>query len=145
MRFTTLATIAGALLCVLALGQPSPPTAEVMKIDEQFRLAKLHRDTGALASILAEDFHEINQNGNTRDKAQTIALWSSFAIDSLKTESADVKITGDTAVVRGSQTEHNGGGVDRMLYMRVYVRRGAGWQLLAAAQFRDPRLAASSQ
>jgi hypothetical protein len=30
--------------------------------------------------------------------------------------------------------------VDRMLYMRVYVRRDGRWQLLAAIQFRDPRL-----
>jgi hypothetical protein len=50
-----------------------------------------------------------------------------------------VKITGDTAVVTGLQTEHNGGGIDRMLYLRVYVRAGATWQLLAAMQFRDPR------
>jgi hypothetical protein len=111
-----------------------------MRVEEQFRLAKLHRDTAALTAILADDFHEINQNGNSRNKAQTIDLWNSFEIDSLTTDSAETKITGDTAVVRGSQTEHNSSGVDRMLYMRVYVRRGGGWQLLAAAQFRDPRL-----
>jgi hypothetical protein len=109
-----------------------------MKVDEQFRLAKLHRDTGTLAAILAEDFREINQNGNTRNKTQTISLWTSFQIDLLTTDSADVKITGDTAVVRGTQTEHNGTGVDRMLYMRVYLRGASGWQLLAAVQFRDP-------
>jgi hypothetical protein len=140
MKFTTLAAFAGALLCVLAIGQPPPPVDDVMRVEEQFRLAKLHRDTGALAAILAEDFHEINQNGNSRNKAQTIDLWNSFEIDSLTTESAETKITGDTAVVRGSQTEHNGMGVDHMLYMRVYVRRDGRWQLLAAIQFRDPRL-----
>lgn len=140
MKHAILATLAAAMLCLPANGQRSVTADEVMKVDEQFRLAKLNRDTSALGSILAENFHETNQNGNSRNKAQTIELWASFPIESLTTDSADVKITGDTAVVTGSQTEHNGGGVDRMLYMRVYVRGGSRWQLLAAIQFRDPRL-----
>ena len=97
--------------------------------------ARSERDTRILGLILAENFYETNQNV----KAQTIELWTSFAIYSLTTDSADVKITGDTAVVTGSQTEHNATGVDRMLYMRVYIRAGSTWQLLAAMQFRDPR------
>jgi Domain of unknown function (DUF4440) len=140
MKHATLATLAASMLCLSATGQRSVTADEVMKVDEQFRLAKLNRDTSALGLILAETFHETNQNGNGRNKAQTIELWASFPIESLTTDSADVKITGDTAVVTGSQTEHNGSGVDRMLYMRVYVRDGSRWQLLAAMQFRDPRL-----
>ena len=139
MKHPILATIAAAMLCLQASGQRSVTDDEVMKVDEQFRLAKLNQDTRALGLILAENFHETNQNGNTRNKAQTIDLWTSFHIDSLTTDSADVKVTGDTAVVTGSQTEHNGG-IDRMLYMRVYVRAGSRWQLLAAMQFRNPAL-----
>lgn len=140
MKHAILAAIAAVMLCLQASGQRSVTDDEVMKVDEQFRLAKLNRDTRALGLILAENFLETNQNGNSRRKAETIDLWTSFHIDSLATDSADVKITGDTAVVTGSQTEHNGGGVDRMLYMRVYVRSGSRWQLLAAMQFRDPKL-----
>jgi hypothetical protein len=140
MKHAVLSTLAAAMLCLPANGQRSVTADEVMKVDEQFRLAKLNRDTKALGLMLAENFHETNQNGNSRNKAQTIELWASFAIESLTTDSADVKITGDTAVVTGSQTEHNGSGVDRMLYMRVYVREGSRWQLLAAMQSRDPRL-----
>jgi hypothetical protein len=138
MRFAILATLAAAILCLLGNAQ-HPMAAEVMKVDEQFRLAKLHNDTGALGLILADNFFETNQNGNSRDKAQTIELWRSFPIDSLTTDSANVRITGDTAVVSGSQTEHNSAGVDHMLYTRVYVRAGVGWQLVSAMQFRDPR------
>jgi hypothetical protein len=139
MKHPILATLSAAMLCLAASGQRPVTEEEVMKVDEQFRLAKLNQDTRALGLILAENFLETNQNGNSRNKAQTIELWTSFRIDSLTTDSADVKITGDTAVVTGSQTEHNGGGVDRMLYMRTYVRSGSSWQLLAAIQFRDPR------
>src|SRR5215471_6990733 len=107
MKHAILATLAAAMLCLPANGQRSVTADEVLKVDEQFRLAKLNRDTRALGLILAESFHETNQNGNSRNKAQTIQLWASFAIESLTTDSADVKITGDTAVVTGSQTEHN--------------------------------------
>lgn len=138
MKHAVFAILAGALLGLPAIGQGTAAD-EVMKADEQFRVAKLHRDTGALAAVLAENFYEINQNGNTRDKAQTIELWKTFEISSLTTDSAEVKVTGGTAVVRGAQTEHNSAGVDHMLYMRVYVREAAGWKLLAAMQYRDPR------
>jgi hypothetical protein len=140
MKHAIGATIVVAILCLSVSAQRSFEADQVMKVDEQFRLAKLNRDTGTLRSILAENFLETNQNGNSRNKSQTIELWTSFPIDSLTTDSADVKITGDTAVITGSQTEHNGSGVDGMLYMRVYIRAGSGWQLLAAVQFRDPRL-----
>lgn len=111
-----------------------------MRVDEQFRVAKLKRDTEALGRILADNFYEANHNGNSRNKAQCIELFTSFPIASLTTDSADVRITGDTAVVTGSQTEHNNSGVDRMLYMRVYIRGAASWQLLASMQFRNPKL-----
>ena len=138
MKLALLATLASVIACVAVLGQHSADADQVMQVDEQFRLAKLNRDTRVLGFILADNFYETNQNGNSRNKAQTIELWTSFPIDSLTTDSADVKITGNTAVVTGSQTERNAG-VDHMLYMRVYVRAGSTWQLLAAMQFRDPR------
>ncbi len=138
MKRTILAALSTALLCLPAIAQRPVAADEVMKVDELYRVAKLNRDTATLSRILAENFLETNQNGNSRNKVQTIELWTSFQIDSLTTESADVRVTGDTAVVTGSQTEHNGG-VDRMLFMRVYVRSSYGWQLAASMQYRDPK------
>jgi len=43
--------------------------AAVLRVDEEFRAAKLANDVRAMANILSEDFFETNQNGNTRDKA----------------------------------------------------------------------------
>jgi hypothetical protein len=135
--------IFGAMvLAALRLGADEPRSAatdEIMKVDEQFRVAKLNKDTAALGSILADNFCETNQNGNTRNKAQFIELFASFPIESLTTDSAQVRITGETAVVTGSQNEGNGARVDRMLYMRVYIKVAAGWQLLASMQFRNPK------
>jgi hypothetical protein len=42
--------------------------AEVLAVEEAYRLAKLHRDIAALDRILADPFNETNQNGNSRNK-----------------------------------------------------------------------------
>src|SRR5229473_2592262 len=81
----------------LARAQQPTPTSrsvseDVMKIDEAYRLAKLNRDIKALDRILADAFNETNQNGNSRDKAQTIELWRTFSISSLTTDTHQVRV-----------------------------------------------------
>ena len=112
----------------------------VLKVDDEFRRAKLENDTATLRRILAKNYVETNQFGETRNKADFIELFTTLSLKSLTTGPSQVRITGDTAVVTGSQTEVNGGGFDRMLFMRVYVKnREAGeWQLLASMQFKTP-------
>src|SRR5215472_3684532 len=80
---------------------------QILNVEEQFRVAKLKNDTATLGRVLADDCQSINQYGAKRDKAQVIELWTTFTIQKLTTESADVRITGDTAVVTGKQTEIN--------------------------------------
>ena len=131
--------VVGAL-ALAPVGQSlAPPQAAVMKVDEAYRVAKLANDTNTLARIFADDFYEMNQNGNGRNRAQAIALWRDFKIASLRTDRADVRISGNTAIVTGEQTEENDTGVDRMLFMRTYVKTGSAWRLLASMQFRNPR------
>jgi hypothetical protein len=110
-------------------------TADVMKADEDYRLARLHHDVAALGRLLSSEFVETNQNGNTRDKSQTLELWRNFAITSLTTDTFRVRMDGDTAMVTGTQTQD---GTEHMLFTRVYVKRPAGWQLLASMQLRNP-------
>lgn len=146
----TLVTIAWAVLAFVLVIKPTGQQAaaaqagndveaQIMKVDEDFRMAKLKNDTAALDRVLADNFLETNQNGNTRNKAEIIELFKVFKIMSLTTDDSQVRITGDTAVVTGSQTEQNFGGQDRMLFMRVYVNVGQGWQLVASMQLRSPK------
>lgn len=132
MKHLPITAVAIALTLSAALAQSQN---DVLKADESYRLAKLNADTAALDRILAPAFNETNQNGNSRNKAQTIDLWKTFRIDTLTTDSAEVRISGDTAQVLGRQTEN---GAEHMLFTRVYIRGGAGWQLLASMQYRDP-------
>ena len=112
----------------------TPAEEDVMRVDEAYRVAKLKQDIGALGRLLADGFNETNQNGNSRNKAETLDLWKSFSINSLYTDTAEVRITGDTAVVMGTQTENDS---EHMLFNRVYIRSGYGWQLLSSMQFRN--------
>jgi hypothetical protein len=112
----------------------------VLRVDEQFRLAKLSNDVRAMDALLSDEFFETNQNGNSRDKPEALDLWTSFKIRSLVTDRATIRLAGDEAVMTGEQTEVNGTGTDRMLFTRVYVRSGgAEWKLLSSSQFRNPK------
>lgn len=119
---------------------PSGVDAQISDIEEQFRVAKIRNDVQSLDRILDEAFVETNQNGNSRTKNETIELFRSFPIQFLNTDSSTVRVTGNAAVVTGSQTEVNGTDTDRMLFTRVYVNSGDRWRLLASSQFRNPKL-----
>jgi hypothetical protein len=114
--------------------------SRVLARDEQWRQAKLANDLSLMAQVVSEDFFETNQNGNSRNKAQMLDLWSTFKITSLTTDHATIRLSGDTATITGQQTEVNATGTDRMLFTRVYVKgKHASWQLLSSTQFRDPQ------
>jgi hypothetical protein len=132
------ATIAISVLAASQALAATPVETEVLAVDEAYRVAKLHQDLTSLDKILADPFNETNQNGNSRNKAQTLELWKEFSIASLTTDTSEVRVTGDTAVVLGTQTEN---GSERMLFTRVYQRVPGGWRLLSSIQFRNPRTA----
>jgi hypothetical protein len=124
---------------VAPAGQRGVEPSVIVAVEEQFRLAKLQNDVDALARILDEPFLETNQNGNVRNKSEMLALFASFPIASLTTDSSTVRVTENVAVVTGSQTEVNETGTDRMLFTRVYINSQGRWRLLSSAQFRQPR------
>ena len=146
MRTALIVTGISLVFGLSALAQaPKPLTADeqaVMQAEEAYRLAKLNNDTAALDRVLADDFYETNQNGNTRDKAESVRLWVDFRITTLTTDTFSVRVSGGHAVVRGTQTETRGSFVDPMLFTRVYVRGANGWQLFSSMQAQNPRLAA---
>jgi ketosteroid isomerase-like protein len=135
MRHTILAVVF-SLAATSAFSQSASDA--VLQADEAWQQAKRAADLPAMQRLLADDFFEMNQNGNGYDKASSLALWRDFRVRSLTTESRQVRVVGDTASVTGTQTELNGG-IDRMLFLRVYVRRGSDWQLLSSMQFRNPK------
>jgi hypothetical protein len=125
--------------------QLTPEQQAVLGVDEEFRLAQINHDVAVLDRILHPAYYGMNQNGNGRNKTQLIDLWRTFRIDSLTTDAFEVRVTGDTAIVTGRQTERNPTGTDRMVFTRTYVRNDGRWQLLNTMQFRNPRDRALTQ
>jgi hypothetical protein len=112
----------------------------VLKVDEAFRRAKQENDTATLRRIVANNYVGTNQFGETRNKTDLLELFATISLKSVTSKPSQVRITGEVAVVSGSQSEVNGGGFNSMVFMRVYVRnREAGeWQLLANMQSMAP-------
>jgi hypothetical protein len=140
MRRTLLQTMVTTALSFLAVSQSraeySPDQNAVLKVDETLRVAKLANDTATLNHLVAKNYVGVNQFGEARNKQDFVELFKTLSLKSFTTKPSEVRITGDTAVVTGTQTEENPGGVNRMLFMRIYVRnREAGeWQLVANMQ-----------
>ena len=116
----------------------------INEVEEQFRVAKLSNDVQTLDRLLADLFVETDQNGNSRTKGEMIALFRTFKIQSLTTDSFSIRVNLDAAVVTGSQTEMNAAATDRMLYTRVWINSGDRWRLVASSQFRDPKQSAAT-
>lgn len=134
------------LICSATVGQESKQASTetgveevVIAADDELRKAKLKKDASALDSILAENFYEFDQNGNARDKAQAMDFFRKATIKSLITDAAQVRLTGNTAFVTGVQTEQNASGTEKTLFMRVWVKQNAKWQLAGSMQSRNSR------
>src|SRR6478672_3735249 len=87
MRLALLRMSLVAGFCFFAVSPSRGQTAtdqSVMQVDEAFRIAKLNRDTAALSRILADNFYEMNQNGNGRNKVEFIDLFKTFSISTLR-------------------------------------------------------------
>ncbi len=140
MRRTLLKVGITALALVIGVSAQSLSNSvaaqAVMQVDEEFRVAKLKKDTATLERIVAEDYYGMNQNGNGRDKKELIELFKTFPISTLTTDTFQVRVAGDTAFVTGTQTENGG---DMMVFLRVYMYRSGNWQLTASLQARDPK------
>src|SRR5690349_14969420 len=109
----------------------APELGTVATLDEEFRTAKLANDTRTLARILSDDYFGTNQNGNSRNRAEFLALFRSFPIQSLRTTAATIRSAGDVVILAGTQIEVNATGTDNMLFTRVYRNESNEWKLLS--------------
>ena len=145
--------LALASLTSVVLGQSAQPShlsqskpamtreqLEVLNVEEQFRQARLRNDLKAFDRILADDYSGTNQNGNTRNKAETKELFKTFKLKSITVEKPQVIVHADTAVVTGHQTEvvPESAGPSHLRFVRVYVRQNGRWQLLTSQQTNAP-------
>jgi hypothetical protein len=127
-----------AICASFTFAQVEPPPfsqgAEVLKVEDAFRVAKLQNNIEALSQILADEYVGVNQYGSRRNKAEVLELFRDFKVSTLSRAEADVHLAGDIAIVVGSQREVNPAGKEQLIFTRVYIKRGGRWQLLSSTQ-----------
>ena len=116
----------------------------VIQLEEDLRAAIAKGDSKAYARIVGDDYVFTNQDAVVRTKAQMVSAYDAGSIkyESVKFDEIKVQAYGDTAVVTGRQMvkgQDNGKDISgEYRYTRVYVKRQAGWELVATQTTRIP-------
>lgn len=128
-------------------------TQTIRRLERDRRAAHLSGDATRLAEILADDFVDIGANGVRRTKQQNVAdtrarviQWTTLTVCNEQVQVFD----STTAVVTGEQVgvgSYNGQPFNRrVVYLRVYLKRGGRWQNVAAQNaLRSPSEAVATQ
>lgn len=119
----------------------STTVALIHELEQQRIDAGLRKDVAALAATTADDYLQIDMNGNVRDKDTQMKR---IATPEVKMESnvlddVVVRVYGDTAVVTGRATAKGtirGEPYPRIRFTRVYVKRDGAWKVVLFQQTR---------
>ena len=119
--------------------------ALIKKMENDRIQAGVQKDIDSIAAVTAEDYVNIDFDGQLRNKNETLERIRSSEIQ-LKSNTLDeiqVRIYGDTAVVTGRATPKgtiNGKDFGTPIrYSRVYVKKDRGWQVVLFQQTRVAR------
>jgi len=133
--------LGGFVLAMLVTFMPGSATADtaddVDRIEQQRGQAILSADMPTLYAIYADDFFYNRAAGDSLTKGEYLPMFASGEVKVLRSvrEGTDIRVYGDTALVTGTQRVNvNIKGENRNLHLRylnVWVKRGAGWVLVA--------------
>lgn len=134
-----------AILVALLVSCARPPAqhfvtddkAEILRLENAWRKARVLRDTAFLDSLYAPELRIQGSNGAVITRDTDIGLFARGVIrpEFIVAEEMQVSQYGDVAVVTG--VDHLKGtygsvtGEGRLRFMDVFVRRGGRWQLVA--------------
>ena len=136
MKLSTIAVVLA--LCIPCLATAQSVEQQLKKLEMQWADAEVKKDVAVLDRLLADDFTNIDYEGDLFTKAQVMAdlksgedVVSSYAYSDMK-----VRVYGDAAVVTyvSKQKETYKGrdvsGTSR--WTDTWVKRGSSWQCVAA-------------
>ena len=110
---------------------------EIEALEEQLRLAELGPDAGFFERVLADRVVLVAEDGrSTLAKAQVVAAHQPGAGPKFtRVEMRDLTIIdhGAAAVVTCRGTYHGATGSATLAFMRVWLRVGPGWQIIAGS------------
>ena len=107
----------------------------IRKMEEDRVQAGVRKDVEAIAAATAEEYLQIDFDGNIRDKTSAMQrIKSAFQLQSNSLDEMVIRIFGNTAVVTARSTPKgtlNGNDFGQPLrYSRVYMKRGGRWQVV---------------
>jgi ketosteroid isomerase-like protein len=135
--------LAAALVCggAFADSGDAATVALIRKLEQQRIDAGLRKDVAALEATTADDYLQLDMNGNVRDKVTQMKRIGSSEVtmDSNTLDDVVVRVYGETAVVTGRATAVGtirGEPYPRIRYTRVYVKQGTTWKVVLYQQTR---------
>jgi ketosteroid isomerase-like protein len=123
---------------------------EILKFIDDWIDALKRNDAAALDALVADDFHIILADGQTRDKEQELAPSKSGDIkfEHLSAEDVKVFVSGDTAIATGigiyRGTARGQAFEGRERFFDVYQKRKGRWQVLASRSTPAPKPATAA-
>lgn len=121
-----------------------PPAAEVARVSallksqaDRWDEAIVRKDRAAIEANMAEDFRQIDGQGNVETKASFVAdvMAPELVIQPYKVEDYELRLYGDVALISG-RTRMTGSYQGKAFtthyrYIDVYVHRGGAWKIVS--------------
>ncbi|MCE9658792.1 MAG: nuclear transport factor 2 family protein [Burkholderiales bacterium] len=129
------------------IADPAARAAEIARLTQQadaWDRAIVVKDAVAIAANMAEDFRQIDADGDLETKASFVAglLDPALRIDPYAVEDFEVRLYGDVALLSG-RTRMTGAHQGKPFashyrYIDVYVRRAGAWKIVSVQITRLP-------
>lgn len=106
---------------------------QVLRTDEERRIAALNGDSAVLERLIAGDATLIYGDGTTETKTSLLAQIRARQLrwTKLEYDAPQVRIYGDAAILSGIAHSSTNNGPEHVVYVtRVYVRRRGLWRLV---------------
>ena len=124
----------------------SRPLTETLKdqiavlhgLENEWLKARVQGDATLSERLLDDDYRGSNSDGIVHSKTDFLNAIRSASNQSAEGEHSDreIQIVGDVALSRGIATIRNGGRAHSFRYLRVFVKHGEEWRLLASQSTR---------
>jgi ketosteroid isomerase-like protein len=118
--------------------------ATLTKLSDEWDKAIVRKDEKAIAGNMADDFRQIDGDGNIETKKSFVAgiMDPKLTINPYTVEDFEIRLYGDTALLSGRSrmtgTFDGKPFVSNYRYIDIYVRRGDAWKIVSVQITRIP-------